>query len=236
MVSRLAGGQLILNESTGLATGTVLTQSRTDTTIGKIMKVGDHGIGAALPEITDLTAQLAPGKYVCVGSTTTGSPTADAWVLTVEVSRNGVDGHTFIAVQHGNTALTQRAWFGTRLTATGAILWSEARMLVEAGSVTNGFYEKYSDGVMQCRLTFSVTQAISTAFLGGFRDAGSTLAFGVTFTAAPVVTAVSTSLTAAGCVVASIGTTACSLFFTAFASQSSAALTAAASVFGRWRA
>lgn len=67
---------------TGLMTGTAVTQSATDATPNRIMKVGDFGLGAVVaPVIADIDDITLPfGQYRTTAPLTTGTfPTAQEW-------------------------------------------------------------------------------------------------------------------------------------------------------------
>jgi len=76
---------------TGAITGTAVTQSDTDTTANRLMKVGDFGLGAAnAPVITDLDdTSLAFGQYSTTPALTTGTfPSAQAWGQVIVFGNN----------------------------------------------------------------------------------------------------------------------------------------------------
>lgn len=123
--------------------------------------------------------------------------------------------------------LTASGWVGT-------VASSGLGAVIEEGSNANGQYTKFAGGMMICRKAVTASAAIGTAFLGGFRDAGQTWTFPAAFTSTPRVVPASSSTTAFGMFHNGASTTACSLFFTAVTSQSSASLTGDAIAIGPW--
>ena len=112
---------------TGAITGTAVTQTATDTTAGRLLKVGDFGLGSVTePLITDFTAELVPGLYRYVEASAVGAPgTASPYYGTALVLRpSGIDGRVVI---HATRAVqgNPRTWIGTRAANTGAVTWIE---------------------------------------------------------------------------------------------------------------
>ena len=162
----------------GNASIKTVTTGATDVTTGHMLQTGDAGL--LLPstgsptEITDFTAYYPPGKYRSYG-TATGAPVASGTNYEVDVSR-GPSGYISFFVKTV-TALqaNQRLYFGSRITATGAVAWVElfhksnilgtvsqsagvpTGAIIERGSNANGTYIKFADGTMFC------THSLSTA-------------------------------------------------------------------------
>jgi hypothetical protein len=106
--------------------------------------------------------------------------------------------------------------------------------VMQYGSSADGRYLRLANGLQICWHNLATTGAISTALLGGYRNAGQTWAFPAAFSAAPIVVGNPSTLTASGMVFNGAGTTAVSAFFTAPASQASAALAGAVVATGMW--
>ena len=98
------------------------TQSATDTTAGRLLKVGDFGVGGDAIYITDLTAQLAPGFYTFIASVASGSPETQAFYYNLIVNKTPA-GYNFIAWRTATTG--QTIYFGSRTALTGSIYWQE---------------------------------------------------------------------------------------------------------------
>jgi len=228
--------------------GTAVTQSATDTTAGRLLKVGDAGWLDQSPSTTLVNSAVEPGTYSYAGSGTDASaPSAAGGSLLVQ--RHGTLYITQLAMQANN-------WLKfTRYSQDNGTSWSawatdynEQNILgtvsqsagvptgavVEQGSNSNGEYVRFADGTQICWHSTSVTQAISIGLLGGFRDAGQTWNFPIAFISAPVVSGNPQALTSFSVTIPTTTTTASSVFHTAIASQSSATLEADLIAIGRW--
>lgn len=183
-----------------------ITASSTDTTVGKLLKVGDFGIGVLagilLPS-SDADALSGTGMYI----------TSSTWTGSVYVGTNVSNQGTLFHQQWSLTYATQifsriqsneqwirhknngvwAAWklvyiqsniLGTVSHSSG----SPTGAIIERGSNANGDYVKFADGTMIC--TVRITQAlaaITNAYFGGFRTAGFTWTFPAGFAVAPQV-------------------------------------------------
>ncbi|MFN6979213.1 MAG: hypothetical protein ACK4OP_13875 [Gemmobacter sp.] len=185
---------------TGLVTGTAVTQSVTDTTAGRLMKIGDFGLGSALSPLLpggDFTAQLPGGMWRVSEQLTVGHPTTDAFNLGVLVARiggvetGGGGGHCVFTFRHTSNVSNQRIRYGSRATNTGALAWVElmhnGRLLgtvsqsaglptgtvFERGSNANGAYVRFADGTQICTrtLTASASAAVTWTFPAAFAAA-----------------------------------------------------------------
>lgn len=107
--------------------------------------------------------------------------------------------------------------------------------IIERGSNANGEYVRFADGTQIC--TFAATaasEAISVAFMGGFRSAVQLWSFPASFIAPPSVTPTPTTLSAFGAIASSVNNTGCSFAYTAITSQVAAARSASLVAVGRW--
>ena len=135
------------------------TQSATDATAGRLLKVGDFGLGSkgggvAPQVISDFTADIAPGFYQCLGGTgSTGGPDASNWQATVIVSRGQNERTAFIYFR--SAGANSAVWTGVRATATGAVDW--VRITPERGSNATGEYVRLADGTQITQQIVSVT-------------------------------------------------------------------------------
>lgn len=102
-----AGGAFQLNAQ---ITGTAVTQSGTDTTAGRILKVGDYGLGAvaSVPVLADLNAVDTPGgvRWRYDGATAGTLPSGAASAGWVDILRT--DTGTFLQVLTENAAVPRR--------------------------------------------------------------------------------------------------------------------------------
>jgi hypothetical protein len=193
--------------------------------------VGSGGLlaGALAHAVTNIN-DLVTGRNwnIADPSGISNLPVANAGILTVEARASNRFVQTFRTTPTGNR-MFQRSYNGTVWTA-----WAEVVMTAEAGTVSGGTYEKFSDGRMVVRRTASIPlTAINDSWLGGFRSAAVSFNFGETFVSAPDV-----MLTAAGNAhsvgISSITTTAVLVRFFAPASQAADTLTVAIRAEGRW--
>lgn len=107
--------------------------------------------------------------------------------------------------------------------------------IVEQGSNANGNYVRYADGTQICWRTATFNLALGTAFLGGYRNTGSSLVyFAATFTAAPLVVYTDQNLNSFGVGTSIINTTSSNTFFFSVSSQSAADRTVGCIAIGRW--
>lgn len=200
-------------------TGTAVTQSGTDTTAGRLLKVADFGLGAAIPsDMTDLTVAIFPGIYR-IGNlaTVVGGPSGATGQGTLIATR-GSDGRgTFLLSLPVSTPSAQRFWHGSRNVPTGTITWSLAvtndRLLglvsqaagvptgavIERGANANGEYVKLADGTLICTQTMTASSAAAT-----------TWTYPAAFIAAPVLSGQAVATVSAVVVAdAAPGTTSC---------------------------
>lgn len=112
-------------------------------------------------------------------------------------------------------------------TPTGAI--------IERGSNANGEYVKFADGTQICTFNYNAgSQAINSAFLGGFRTGGLTWTYPVTFAATPVLSIQANDASAFGSSISTAGTSNVLFFLTAVVSQTAATRTCHMTAVGRW--
>lgn len=183
----------------GTVSGTAITQSTTDTTAGRLLRVGDFGVGRVL-RITDFTAELHPGIYEYVESSSVGAPGdgSSFWGHCV-VIRNAVGG-VLVFASRGSAGSSARVWIGSRNGTTGAITWVDlyhaknvlgtvsqsggvpTGAIIERGSNANGQYTRFADGTQMCWHTLTTSSSAAT-----------TWTFPAAFTAAPNVTGCATA-------------------------------------------
>lgn len=214
----------------GLGTAAVatLTTSTTDRTAGRVLKVGDGGIGGAII-LTGTTAlherNLPPGNYSYPAPSVPGGPESAGWthsLLVLESGTGATPSKLLISARVTSTTsvVNSRAWIGWHAAnSTDPILWFPLPVagamvaavsqssgvptggVFETASNANGFYERRADGVLECWTTLTASAS-----------AGVTWTFPAAFSAAPVVTgtAVATVLSAV-CLDAAPGTTSATL-------------------------
>ena len=206
--------------------------------------VGIGGSGSPLASFAIASARIyapltvASGSYAApsivnaVGDNTgivlTGSGTSIGFSINgterLEVSATGLQISGFQAYSRENILGTVSQSAGI---PTGEI--------IERGSNANGEYVRFTDGTQIC--TFAATaasEAISTAFMGGFRSGLQSWVFPIGFIAPPVVTVVPTASTAFGAITTAISGTGYNFAYTAVTSQVAAARSASIIAVGRW--
>jgi hypothetical protein len=157
------------------ATATVTTASA-DTTAGRLLKVGDFGIGAQGP-ITTPNAAFVPGFY-SFSPGAAGAPSQLAgsggslivntlggnYVQQICMSVPGSTSNPFIAIRHFDGTGNPGPWRTMMHTANivGAVSQSggvPTGAVVEYGTNTNGSFIKWADGTMVCIRTIVCTAA-----------------------------------------------------------------------------
>lgn len=152
----------------GSVTGSAVSQSTTDATAGRLLRVGDGGLLAAqVPRITDFTQPLFPGFYDYLEASAIGAPGSGAvWAGHALVNRLP-DGAIWVLATRRNPA-NPRTWIGTRSGTTGPLTWVEliqqssivgavnqsggmpTGAVLERGSNSNGEYVRFADGTQIC--------------------------------------------------------------------------------------
>jgi len=124
----------------GTLTGTAVTQSATDTSADRLLKVGDFGLGAMTPPaVSDLTTALAAGFYSIPDmATATGVPAGQSGAGTLLVM-GAAAGATFLLGLPVASGAAQGFWLGSRAAATGAITWSKLWTSANTTVDANGF-------------------------------------------------------------------------------------------------
>jgi len=229
-------------------TGTAVTQTASDTTAGRLLKVGDAGWLALSPAVTALNSATVPGTYSYAGSPT--DPNAPSAV-----------GGAVLVMRHGPLFIIQQAHAGNtwqrfaRTSTDSGATWSAWRAdynrsnsvgavsqaagvvtgaILERGANANGDYVRFADGTQICRRTFAENIAIATTYLGGFRDAGRTWTYPAAFNASPVLQVGSGSTGAFGGFSNGSGFLAVSIFCTAITTQAAADRIIHCTAIGQW--
>jgi len=168
---------------TGTLTGTAVTQGAQDATAGRVMRVGDFGlgtpVGVAQPAAA-LNSATVPGQYG-FGAAAANAPTALAG--TVSVVRNGTAAIHQTATEDGSNRRWQRhsvdagtnwsAWRPVYTTANivgtvTEIAGAPTGAVIERGVNANGDFTRFADGTQICSLTESIglscTEAVGAIF------------------------------------------------------------------------
>lgn len=175
-VSVVAGGADQLTLTGGLATGSVVTQSKTDTTTGRLVKVGDFGLGSvtAVKQYVDLEDEIPAGFAAFLEATVAGyDPSGSSYAQSAIVGRGGAAAPgvaVWAARLTGNPATIQPA-IGVRSSQTGPLSWARLLTLegalgtvsqsggvptgaiIERAANANGEYVRFADGTQICHGT-----------------------------------------------------------------------------------
>jgi len=188
-------------------TGTAITQSNADATAGRLLKVGDFGLGAitspVLANLDDFTT--LSGVYKVDGTTVTGTKpattTAADTVLILrpvfnqqtQIYSNANNGLTYI--RKSNAATSWGPWrliyeSGNLLGTVSQTAGVPTGAVIERGANANGEYVKFADGTMICYHTFSVGSIVAAGagtFDNPYRsNPNVTWTFPAAFSAVPV--------------------------------------------------
>jgi hypothetical protein len=147
--------------------GKLVTANQLDATIGRLLQVGDFGIGGdAIPLASNVSWDTitTPGRYYIPLATGTNVPISGS-NLFVDVTKNGSIIKQ-MAVQQGSALRVDRAFVGgswltwDRAYNQTSILGGVSQLngqptgaIIEQGSNANGTYIKYADGTMVCHRT-----------------------------------------------------------------------------------
>ncbi len=188
----------------GAIAGLAVTQSATDATAGRLLKVGDAGLLSSAVQVTDFNALTATGFYHGDATTLVGRPgNAGDWLLQHVARANTPGGQAVQIALSRNTATPRLA-----LRIRDASLWTEwvdlysrvnilgpvsqtagvpTGAVIERGSNANGEFVRFADGTLICtRTNLSVPNA-NTALGGLFRSANVTWTYPAVFVVAPAV-------------------------------------------------
>lgn len=207
-------------------------------------------LGAVLSDGTDVTsfdAISASGLYRNSLPSPTGAPLA----ATIGFSVIHVNQTPTAATQIATMTTDLRIWIRRKTASTWSAwteLFSRATILgtvsqasgvptgavIEQGSNANGSYTRWADGTQICWNEISVSTAISTALVGGFRSSTLSWTYPAAFSLEPGVNAIPTDLTAVSCAVNTHNTTVANISWTAVTSQVAATRSAYCIAVGRW--
>lgn len=237
--------------SAGLGTASTadLTTSATDTTAGRVLKVGDFGLGSTAGNTTsgtDFDTLLATGFYIVT------APVNAPENITTNVMVFGNSGGSGRAFQLAQSVTTLKFYLRSQSSGVWSpwrAVYNQASILgtvsqsagiptgaiIERGSNANGEFVRYADGTQICTLRRQDTSvAISTAFQGGFRSTSSTWVYPASFSVAPAITTNPEGLSAFGTSAVVPQTLSSNYIYLAPASQAAANVTITLTAIGRW--
>ena len=185
-----ASGHLIADHGlqlNGALTGTAVTQSPTDTTAGRVIKVGDFGLGGGAPSLTGATSLNSfqtGGCYTLAGNFTDGpagaaSSAYSATLLVIQrntsggpavtqiMSRSGSATELQLRVGTGSGPIVWQPWVlayhsGNLLGAVSQAAGLPTGSVIERGSNANGEYARFADGTQICTHGLSTSASANT--------------------------------------------------------------------------
>lgn len=174
---------------TGLLSGTAVTQSDTDTTAGRLLKVGDFGLGTLAPTtLANLDATpVASGTWSWYASSGTGTPPNTNGYFSISVyGRNGTAPGVYMVARSMNPqSIWIRRWTGdsweawvlvyTQSTILGTVSQSggvPTGALIQTGSTSAGRFRRDASGEMTCRgkVTSSTSAAATWTYPSAFAE------------------------------------------------------------------
>lgn len=230
-------------------TGTAVTQGQTDGTAGRLLKVGDFGLGGAC-QSSEFNAERRSGFYFGF-SGTPGAPHAGAanWAL-LNLGMQNLNNLVQIAVHQSLSVPRMHlrritggvgdAWYEVYHSgrAVGSVAQSggvPTGALFERGANANGDYVRFADGTQICWQVQSIELAIDVAFMGGFRTPMQTWSYPAAFAVSPNLQVTARAQTAFGAISAGSPLTLTATWAaTAVAVQASGPRTVMLQAVGRW--
>lgn len=233
-----------------IMTSNNVTASDSDTTAGKLLKVGDFGLGAAgtvKTRVTDLNAITAAGFYVTSLAATPIPVSGQAGYLWHQDWDSGTTNkrQVFFAASLERFFIRYcisgvwGSWSEVyhNLNIVGTVSQSggiPTGAIVESGTNANGRYVRFANGTQICTMLLSVTSAIDVSSLGGFRSGSAQLTFPAVFSLAPTISTTALLDSALSVVYLNNTTTSVNVALTSVSSQASASRTAYVTAIGRW--
>lgn len=234
-------------------TGTAVTQSPIDTAAGRLLKVGDHGIGTTA---TPTAGMPTDGSQIPTGFRATdgnfngavGLPTTCAAINMRGLANRqaqlfatigfGDPNRFFGRTQNANDVWQPLVEFYSTGNVVGTVSESSGKptgAIIQRGINSNGEFVRFADGTQICWREVSVELSINTAFLGGYRSAGQNTTYPAAFIAAPICAVLPINATAFGAAAHSASSMlSWSWVATAVSSQTSAPRTVQLIAIGRW--
>jgi hypothetical protein len=228
--------------------GSAVTQSPQDSTFGRLLKVGDYGLGGAGLSHTDWNSATINGA-VFMAANAANAPLPTVWFIGSYLRHNSLFGvqevtsftgspvpRTFVRVlfsgswQAWREVINQGTLVGSVSQAGGV----PTGAVIERGSNANGEYVRFADGTQICTRTNLSAANASTALGSLFRSSANvTWTFPAVFAAAPVVSGCCDDADCWLSVVGAPGSTSAALRVISAVTKASA-LTVRATATGRW--
>ena len=248
----------------GTASTADVTTSATDTTAGRLLKVGDFGLGQyGLPDFSDFNSTsffplVAPPSAIVVksGFSPANKPGLDNYWITevksralsaidirfVQTATTAVESNSPIYIRHvtnSNGSLSFGTW--KKVYNQTNILGTVSQLsgvptgaIIERGSNANGEYVKFADGTMICTRTISVSVTLSVSSQGGYRNISVPMNFAAEFSSIPAISLVPLADQAVSMSYASIATAQTNICFNSITEQPESTRSGYLIAIGRW--
>lgn len=183
--------------------GLVRTTSPTDSTVGRLLGVGDHGYGGYAPaRSTTALETLTKGGTRALNGGSSGLPSASPALVHIFPWDNDTSAlrivHPVVGDESLDVYLGKRAGSTEyplrRIVHSGNIVGTATQSagvptgaIIERGSNANGKYVKYADGTMICTGVSAAGVVTSVAFGQIYTNTATTFTFPAAFAAVPVV-------------------------------------------------
>ncbi|WP_406720723.1 hypothetical protein RPE78_12355 [Thioclava litoralis] len=214
MADLTADGRSLLSQSGalkvagGLASGTAVTQNQFDVTSGRLMKVGDGGLGGSIPVTQDFDLNtLSQTRFFGAEQTSINRPARNAsnWIG-IHMSRVADDIAVQLAVSRSGGVVPHLAW---RKRAGGSEGWDAdwcyaysqknvvgsvshdgsypTGAVIEHGSNANGNYVRLANGTQVCTARIGMASDAWDTPIGPFytRSAGAIWSYPAAFASVP---------------------------------------------------
>lgn len=170
-----------------------------DATAGRLMKVGDFGLGSsnpAGPTGNDCNNAVLPGYYLITTGSANIPPITTTNALTVSRGSNVVlqttqqDGTRIFSRRSTDSGATWSAWVRIGGQVLGTVSQSSGTpvgAIIEKGSNANGEYVRFADGTQICSLNANTTLNVNTVFGELFHSPVQTWTYPAAFSEGPTV-------------------------------------------------
>lgn len=145
-------------------TGSAVQSGAGDTTVGRLMLNGGHGLGGVSLALTDAAPtdnSISTGFYRFNGATVPGGPESLGDTHLIHLRRDTGGGEFQLAVNEA----TQGMYYRTRVTG-GWRGWK--RLDTETGSNANGAYVRFGDGTQICTAEMEMSYAAAASMSKGW--------------------------------------------------------------------
>ncbi|MCR9274396.1 MULTISPECIES: pyocin knob domain-containing protein [unclassified Mameliella] len=173
-------------------TGTAVTQSATDATTGRLLKVGDFGLGSSIVEAipagySDIDAADIPNGDYWIGAAATGDKPTSIGFL--KVKRRYTGSRVTQEWRGDNSSTVYRRFYLSGVWTPWAYAFDSANAvgtvsqsggaptgaIVERGSNANGEYVRFADGTQICTHVFAISANPTTWTFPAAFSAGPTM-------------------------------------------------------------